>query len=314
MEFRSIVPVSKNKNILDHHSKIFLLGSCFAENISEKLQYYKLDSTCNPFGIIFNAVSLENIIHRIATNKHFNADDIFEHNQIWNCFHIHSSLSKENQEEYLAHLNQILETAHHQLLHATHLIITFGTSWVYQLKETQQVVANCYKLPQENYSKVLLSQTQNVIAIQSILETVQDVNKNIKITFTVSPVRHIKDRFFENNVSKGNLLSAIYSIVDNDTISYFPSYEIMMDDLRDYRFYNSDLLHPSQTAIDYIWEKFTVAYFDTDSLQVMTEIDKIQKMLSHRPLHTNSTDFKKFTATLDRKIKLFTNKHPHIPF
>ncbi len=314
MDFRTIVPISKNDHLINYQSKIFSLGSCFAENIASKFDYYKFDNQCNPFGIIFNTVALEKIVARIVDLNYFSELDIFENNGLWQCFEVHSNMSNSDRFEYLQHLNSILLASHEYLKTATDLILTLGTSWAYELNETKQTVANCHKIAQSEFTKILLSAEQNTVALRKIIYDVQKINSSIKVILTISPVRHLKDGFFENNVSKSTLFAAIFNLNPSDNTSYFPSYEIVMDELRDYRFYQSDFLHPSQMAIDYIWSKFKESHISKEAFITIKDVESIQKMISHRHANKNSVDYQIFSDKLHSKITKLNAIFPKISF
>ncbi len=324
MQFTTKIPVQKSSFPIDYDSKIMLLGSCFAENIGKKFSYFKYQATTNPFGIIFNAVSLEKLIRRVVENKKFTENDIFFYNELWHCYEVHSELSNPDKDLFLSHLNSILESTHRHIAALTHCIITLGTSWVYSNIETHEIVANCHKVPQKQFTKELLSIEQTEKSLQNIILLIHSVNPNCHFIFTVSPVRHIKDGFIENTLSKAHLIAAIHSIlnkkfstsleVTNQNRNYFPSYEIMMDELRDYRFYAEDMLHPNQTAIDYIWLRFYEHYISESAVKLMEEVDAIQKGLAHRPFNPNTESHQKFLAQLNLKIETIKKKLPHVSF
>lgn len=316
MNFRTEIPIQKSDFPINYHSKLLFLGSCFAENIGKKFRYYKFQSTINPFGIIFNPVSLEKLIKRVVDKNYFTEKDIFFHNDLWHCFEIHSELSNSNKEEFLDNLNAIIKSTNRQINDLTHCFITLGTSWVYRNNQSNEIVANCHKVPQKEFTKVLLSTKQIEESLQNIVSLIHSLNPNVKFVFTVSPVRHIKDGFIENNVSKANLISSVNTIVkqNSNCSNYFPSYEIVMDELRDYRFYNEDMLHPNQQAIDYIWEKFSFSFFSNDTIKVAKEIESIQKGLSHRPFNPNTDEHQKFLMHLESKIKELNKKYDFLNF
>ncbi len=324
MQFTTKIPVQKSSFPIDYDSKIMLLGSCFAENIGKKFSYFKYQATTNPFGIIFNAVSLEKLIRCVVENKKFTENDIFFHNELWHCYEVHSELSNPDKDLFLSHLNSILESTHRHIAALTHCIITLGTSWVYSNIETHEIVANCHKVPQKQFTKELLSIEQTEKSLENIILLIHSVNPNCHFIFTVSPVRHIKDGFIENTLSKAHLIAAIHSIlnkkfstsleVTNQNRNYFPSYEIMMDELRDYRFYAEDMLHPNQTAIDYIWLRFYEHYISESAAKLMEEVDAIQKGLAHRPFNPNTESHQKFLAQLNLKIETIKKKLPHVSF
>lgn len=318
MQFRTQIPVSKSNSPIDYASGTVSLGSCFAENIGEKFEYFKFRATVNPFGIIFNTVSLEKLICRSVQKNYFSDEDIFFHNDLWHCFEVHSELSSSDKDLFLKSLNQIIDELHHQLITASHVCITLGTSWVYRNVKSGEIVANCHKVPQKQFAKELLSVAQIEESLQKIIACVASVNPNMKFIFTVSPVRHSKDGFVENQRSKAHLITALQSILQsehcNRNTTYFPSYEIMMDELRDYRFYAEDMLHPNKVAIDYIWERFCQTMISEECHSVMKEVDSIQKALQHRPFNPDSDSHQKFLKKLHEKIAALQTQMPHILF
>ncbi len=316
MQFTTKIPVQKSTFPIDYNSKILLLGSCFAENMGEKFDYFKFQASTNPFGIIFNPVSLKKIIERSVQKNYFTENDIFFHNDLWHCFEVHSEISNPDKDTFLESLNDLIRLTNQQLNDSTHIIITLGTSWVYRNIESNEIVANCHKVPQKQFTKELLSIEQTEKSLQNIVSLIHSVNPNCKFIFTVSPVRHVKDGFTENTLSKAHLIAAIHKTITHHTSpdTYFPSYEIMMDELRDYRFYSEDMLHPNQTAIDYIWIQFFKNYVSESVFGLMNDICTIQKGLKHRPFNPNTESHQKFLHQLELKIKTIQNQHSFIKF
>jgi hypothetical protein len=313
MEFRTQIQISNSKNPIDYNSKIVSLGSCFAENMANKLDYFKFENSCNPFGIIFNPVSIEKMIYRIVNQIFYTEKDIFFHNHRWHCYEVHSDLSNSNAAEFLENLNAVLRTSSTQLLQASHLIITYGTSWVYRNLESNAIVANCHKVPQKEFSKEILSVETIENSIRNTIDFIQKINPNCHFIFTVSPVRHLKDGFVENQLSKAHLITALHSSrFPLPTSSYFPSYEIMMDELREYRFYAEDMIHPSPIAIQYIWQRFAETSISDESQLVMKEVETIQKGLAHRPFNPNSESHQQFLSKLQDKIAKLQKQFPKI--
>lgn len=313
MNFTTKVPIEKYQNPINYNSKIFSLGSCFAENMAEKFEYFKFQNSVNPFGIIFNPVSIEKLIHRIVYQIEFTENDIFFHNDLWHCYEVHSELSNPNKEDFLKELNLIIQKSKNLIFQSTHLIITYGTSWVYRNKSSGNIVANCHKVPQNQFDKEILSVEIIEKSIENTINLIQKINPNCNFIFTISPVRHIKDGFVENQRSKAHLFTAIHNsqfIIHN----YFPSYEIMMDELRDYRFYAADMLHPGQVAIDYIWIKFFENYVDEKEFATMNEVCSIQKALKHRPFNPDSETHQLFLKKLQIKITELSDRVLHLKF
>lgn len=318
MQFRTLIPILKSKYPIDYNSKIISLGSCFAVNMAEKLDYFKFQNSCNPFGILFHPLAIEKLIDFAVSKKQFTENDIFFHNERWHSFDVHSDLSNSNKEELLVSLNAIIKSTNQQISESTHLIITYGTSWLYRNIESDSIVANCHKVPQKQFKKELLSVDEIEKSIANTLKLIHAVNPNCNIIFTVSPVRHIKDGFIENQWSKANLISAIHSVMNTEhcklNTEYFPSYEIIMDELRDYRFYDEDMLHPNQVAIDYIWKRLKETTISETAFAVMEEVEGIQKSLSHKPFNPNSESHLKFESKVREKITKLENQYSFMKF
>ena len=319
MKLQTQIALSKQTdNHIDYQSKLVLLGSCFAENMAERFEYYKFQTTTNPFGIIFNPLSIENIVVNSLNKTYYTDADVFYHNEQWHCYDVHSKLSHSSKDELLKQLNNLIDRTNSELHNASHIIITLGTAWVYKFNETNKIVADCHKVPQSNFTKVLLSIEDISASLHRIVDSIQSVNPNAKFIFTVSPVRHIKDGFVENNVSKSYLISSIYNVLQVPPLGvrgqYFPSYELLMDELRDYRFYADDMLHPNQTAINYIWEKFNDVWMHPETLSTMTLVDSIQKGLQHKPFNPQTQAHLAFIENLEAKKRALQNQFPHIVF
>lgn len=316
MQFRTPIPITEIQFPIDYHSKILSLGSCFAVNMAEKLEYFKFQNSCNPFGIIFNPVSIEKLVQRAVHKRFFTEEDIFYHNDLWHCFEVHSELSNPDKAIFLDSLNDLIDLTNQQISESTHFLITYGTAWVYRNKESNQIVANCHKVPQKQFTKELLSIERIQTALQNTIQLIQTVNPEAEFILTVSPVRHIKDGFVENQWSKAHLIAAIHSTDDSQltTQNYFPSYEIMMDELRDYRFYAEDMLHPNQLAIDYIWQRFKETAISKSALPVLEEIGSIQSSLNHRPFNPESESHQKFLVKLQKKITDICIRYPFMKF
>lgn len=316
MKLRTQIPLEgHDNNQIDHHSKIVLLGSCFAESIGEKLEYFKFQSTLNPFGILFHPIALENSINFSVDKKEFSDEDVFFHNELWHCFDAHSKRSDWSKPKLLASLNENKATLSQEINQASHIVITLGTAWVYKLIAQNKIVANCHKLPQNQFKKELLSVDEISASLNRILEKIRFVNPHAKIIFTVSPVRHLKDGFIENSQSKAHLITAVHAVIKTENESfYFPSYELMMDELRDYRFYKEDMIHPNKTAINYIWEKFHDVWISSSSNEIMKEVALVQKGLLHKPFNPESKGHQEFVKQLKTQQNILASRFPHIIF
>lgn len=316
MQFSTVIPIPKSNFPIDYSSKVVSIGSCFAVNMAEKLDYFKFQNNCNPLGILFHPLAIEKLVRFAVSGTQFTPADVFFHNERWHCFDAHSDLSTSDQKELLMNLNTIVATIKQQLQEASHIIITYGTSWVYRTLESNEVVANCHKVPQKQFRKELLSIDVIKESIANTIELIQSINPEAKFIFTVSPVRHMKDGFVENQLSKAHLISALHATFDFkfSAISYFPSYEIMMDELRDYRFYNDDMLHPSGVAVAYIWDRFKETHIATSAYEMMDAVATIQKSLQHRPFNPTSESHQKFEANLNAKIAKVVSHYSFIKF
>jgi hypothetical protein len=318
MQFRTSIPIPTSNYLIDYNSKIMSLGSCFAVNMAEKLDYFKFQNSCNPIGILFHPLAIQKLIDFVVSGKQFGENDIFFHNERWHCFDVHSDLSNSNKEELLESLNAIIKSTNERLNESTHIIITYGTSWVYREIGSDSIVANCHKVPQKQFKKELLSVEEIQECIGNTVRLIQSVNPNCNIIFTVSPVRHIKDGFVENQWSKSNLISAIHRVLYTEdckmNTEYFPSYEIMMDELRDYRFYAEDMLHPNQVAIDYIWKRFKETTISETAFGTMDEVLTVQKSLSHKPFNPKSESHLKFESKVREKITKLESEYSFMKF
>ncbi|EIA09205.1 GSCFA domain-containing protein [Flavobacterium frigoris] len=316
MQFRTLIPIPQNNHQIDYNSTIVSLGSCFAVNMAEKLDYFKFQNSCNPFGILFHPFAIEKLITFAVSAKRFTENDIFFHNERWHCYAVHSDLSNSSKEDLIASLNKKIESTQLQLKQASHVIITYGTAWVYRNIESDAIVANCHKVPQKQFKKELLSVDEIQVSIVNTLKLIHSVNRNCNIIFTVSPVRHIKDGFVENQWSKSNLIAALHQIINCQLsiANYFPSYEIMMDELRDYRFYGEDMLHPNQVAIDYIWKRFKETTISETAFSTMDAVETVQKSLQHRAFNPDSESHKKFEANLKLKITKLLGEYSFMKF
>jgi len=309
------IPIEPKDPKIDYKSKVLLIGSCFVENIGSKLDYLKFDILQNPFGILFHPIAIERIISRAINNELFTESDIFYERDRWNCFEVHSSLSLIDKLEYLNYINNRLSEIADYLTSATHVVFTYGTSWVYRLVENDLPVANCYKLPQSNFTKELLDVDTVEISIINTVDLIKKVNPEAAIILTVSPVRHLKDGILENNRSKAHLLSALHAVIEKkNSVYYFPSYEIMMDELRDYRFYKLDMIHPNETAITIIWDKFIKTWISDHTNELRKEIESIRSAMNHRPFDSNSKQHREFLEKLELRISSLQEQYPFIRF
>jgi len=300
---------------INYNSKLFLLGSCFAENIAEKFSYYKFQNEVNPLGVLFHPIAILDLLTRAHENNPYSEKDIFFSNGCWQSFQSHSRLNSISQIEILDHLNKALKSTQDQLKNASHVILTFGTAWVYEHIQSKTIVANCHKQPQKEFEKSILSIDQLQDTFNSIISILKSFNPKVTVVFSISPVRHLKDGFVENNLSKAHLITALHSVINtSENTHYFPSYELLMDELRDYRFYKQDMVHPNQIAIDYVWEKFQPIWIDADVNPIMQEVNQLQKGFAHKPFNPLAEEHAIFLSSLAKKAKAMESRFPFMKF
>ena len=313
MKFRTEIEIDKAQDPIEHSNKVLTIGSCFAENIAEYFKDTRFNILGNPFGVLYNPISIYNSLKFAVEKKEFSDGDLILHQTEWHSFYHHSDFSNHDKEVVLNNINASINSTHSFLKSADIIILTFGTSYVYHHLERGIVVSNCHKIPQREFSHFRLPLSETVDSIKRTIELVKSINPKVKFILTVSPVRHWKDGANNNQLSKSNLLLAINEIVNSESnASYFPSYEIVMDDLRDYRFYNSDLVHPNKMATDYIWEKFKNSFCSENCLQTMNEVSKIVSARNHRVRNINSDEHQNFVASMINKIEMLHKKHRHL--
>lgn len=310
MEFRTEITPAPSRHTISHQDKILLIGSCFTEHIGSWLEELFFDVCLNPSGIVYNPESVAHTIEQLLEKKIYEAKDLFQTHGIYHSFDHHSRFSSASAEEMLALINESQYAAAGYLRHSKYLLVTFGTSWVYELKETGSVVSNCHKLPEKLFDRRRLSVEEIVGRWGSLIGKMREYNPELRILFTVSPIRHIKDTLHGNQLSKAVLLLAIDRLcAEYDDCDYFPSYELLLDDLRDYRFYKEDMIHPSESAIRYIRDKFADTYFSPATQKLLKECIKIQKALIHRPLHPESDAYRRFLTQNIQSIEYLIEKN-----
>jgi hypothetical protein len=279
MKLSTIIPLQPLKPKLDYSSRVVLLGSCFTENIGSKLGYYGFHTTVNPFGIVFNPVSLALLLSRSLNDAEFTTSDVQGHFS----YLAHSDLNATSSDEVVSKLNNAANALTTSIKNASHVIITLGTAWIYELKTTTSVIANCHKQAQDLFNKRLLDLKEITTALDSLHAIIKKVNTKSTITYTLSPVRHLKDGFVENQRSKSRLHECIQQQIDQQQGVYFPAYEIVMDELRDYRYYDRDMLHLNDLGIDFVWERFRESAINSSTQHAMEAMEKYQQLKAHRP-------------------------------
>jgi hypothetical protein len=311
--FRTVVEITPEKNKISYEDQLLTIGSCFSENIGGRLKSAFFSVDINPFGVLFNPVSIKNSLEKLIDKKNFSEEDIFKHGSLWSSFSHSTLFSSVDQRDCLQKINERIEVSSTTIGHARFLLITFGTAWVFESNETREVVSNCHKLPSNNFTRRRLRMEEIVETYDTLLSKLHQLNPLLQIIFTVSPIRHWKDGAHENNISKSILLMAIDTIKEQfDFVSYFPAYEIQLDELRDYRFYESDMFHPSDTAIEYIWKRFSETYFSEETQAIKTELEQLTAQLKHRSINPDSQENKAFIQSLEKKKELLKQKYPFL--
>ena len=319
MKFRYELEVKKMPFPIQYTDRLWLIGSCFTENIGEKLRYNGFHVFENPNGILFNPISVGEAIANAVEQKKITATDLFELNEGFHSWQHHSRFSGTSADEVVGKINQSTMAANQSLQHATHVLITIGSAWVYQLTNkaanyaVNKVAANNHKAPADWFSKALMSadEVNNVLA--TILSNIKKINADCKVIFTISPVRHLREGAVENNRSKAALITAVHNIVsEHDNCYYFPAYELVMDDLRDYRFYAEDLVHPNYYATQYVWEKFVSACISEEAYGLMEQIQDIKQAFKHKPFNGKSKQHQQFMQNYYTKTKNLLAQHPYL--
>ena len=316
--FRTAIELPTNKYKISHKSNLLLAGSCFAGNIGTKLAERKFNIGINPFGVLYNPLSITTMLMRIIDGELFNTQspELFEHNGKWHSILHHGDFSQNTKEDLLNVINNSIEINHQRTKECDTVIITFGTAYTYTRSRDNIVVGNCHKLPANTFTRRLLEIEDIVNATSMVIDKFRNINPNIKFIFTVSPIRHLRDGAHDNQKSKATLLLAIDKIISlyPDNTMYFPAYEIVLDELRDYRFYADDMVHPSPVAVEYIWECFGNCFFDTETQKLNEEIEAVVRAIAHRPFDATSDGYKSFLCNLLKKIEGFEEKYSYLNF
>lgn len=313
--FRTIVDITESEHKISHQTGLVFMGSCFSESIGQKLVDYKIPVDLNPFGVLYNPASIAESLDILISKKIFTEDDLHFANERWFSFYHHSDFSHQDKNTCLELINSRIHTSHGFLKNAGYLFITLGTSWVFSLASTGKVVSNCHKIPPREFIRQRLCVDEITKLLKKSLDELRQFNPNIKIVFTISPIRHWKDGAHGNQVSKAGLLLAVEKlVVETKQLAYFPSYEIMMDDLRDYRFYESDMLHISPLAVDYIFDAFAGSYFSSATKNLNQEIEKIVKATKHKAFNPKSKSYIGFLESNIETIEKLETKNPNLNF
>ena len=316
IEFFTPVSLPAGLPRIGHEDRLMSLGSCFAEAMGERLKGSKFCCDVNPFGILYNPLSIAEALREMMAGRVYGRADLFQHNGCWHSPMHHSDFSAATPEEALQLINTRLRAASGALDKLGFLLLTFGSAVVYETKGTGRVVGNCHKLPERNFGRRRLSVEEIAAEYAALLAELFARNARLKVYLTVSPIRYLRDGLHESQLSKATLLLAVEEICKAfpGRAFYFPAYEIVTDELRDYRFYADDMVHPSAQAVDYVWQRFCEACISPDARGIMASCEDIHKMLSHKPFRPESDEYKRFLEQIVLKIDRLCEKYPYLDF
>ncbi|MGZ5284247.1 MAG: GSCFA domain-containing protein [Kaistella sp.] len=316
MKFRTEVNLPVSGVSLEIEDHVFSMGSCFATELSDLLQTGQIQTLNNPFGTVFNPFSINHAIKKLHDAELYTEEDLVQFNDEVISLDHHSTFNSRYLHQTLEKINTEIEAGNRFLQETNWVIITYGTSFIYEFLPKKKLVANCHKIPGKHFEKRLLTNLELTDSIYETVTLLKDICKeNVQILFTVSPVRHTKDGMVANNLSKSKLISAVHDILPQfENCHYLPVYEILMDDLRDYRFYKEDLIHPNKQAVQYIWEKFGNAYFSDETMDFVEENFKIAKALQHKTSDETSPKHQEFLSTIEKRIAAQQTKVKHTIF
>ena len=313
--FRTQIPPTTFPFYLSYEDNVLALGSCFVLHLGKKLEVSKFPIQINPFGILYNPASLATALERILEGKAYVEEDLFNYQDLWHSFDHHGSFSATKAQFALEQINTKLETAFQKQGSYTRLFITFGTAHIFWHLEQERIVANCHKLPGKYFERRRLSPEDIITRFQSLFAQLKLINKHLEIILTVSPVRHIRDGFTENQKSKAILLLAIEKLEQQFSfVHYYPAYELILDDLRDYRFYTEDMIHPNGLAIEYIWKHFQDCFFQNSTKGLVQKLEKLHKSVLHRPIHPNTPAHQQFLQQLLEQIGHLETEYAFLDF
>ena len=304
----------ENRGWLHHSDHVVLLGSCFSDNIGAKMHGALFHATVNPMGTLYNPMSIARGVQRLIEQRPVAGQELFMQSGVWNSFDFHSRHSMPDKQVTIDRMNERIEQGHLALKQALMLTITLGTAIVYRLESTGEVVANCHKVPQHEFERKMATVSEMARELDEMVTRLHQFNPELKIIFTVSPIRHIADGLDINSLSKASLRVAIQETIarHRDYCDYFPAFEIMMDDLRDYRFYSSDMVHPSDVAVEYIWQAFQATYLDDHSALAVARCERVSKRLQHRPMSTNREVVERFNHDTASVVRNLIKEYPYL--
>lgn len=313
MKFRTEVNIKESQKKIQVEDKIFSIGSCFASEMSDLFHLGQLQAISNPFGTVFNPFSISNAVKRLHDAEFYTEDELITFNDEYLSLDHHTNFDTRYVHQTLAKINDKIEEGNSFLQNSGWIIITYGTSFIYEFLPKKKLVANCHKIPQKFFEKRLLTHQEITDAIYNTVLNLDDICKDdVQILFTVSPVRHTKDGMVENQLSKAKLITAIHDVIPQfENCHYLPVYEILMDDLRDYRFYNEDMIHPNSQALNYIFDQFGNAYFSEETKAFIKENFKINKALQHRTDDEKDPKYIEFRERLNQRIEIQRQKVRH---
>ena len=313
MELRTTFEIEPAGFRLDYSTPVMFIGSCFASEIGNRMKEGKMDVLINPSGTVYNPVSIAKTLDFVMENRVFSKENLSFSNGKYFSFLHYTDFNSEDPLTVLERINRSVAEAHTFLKNASCLFITFGTSRIYRFTESREIVSNCHKLPEKLFTKEILTPEAITVLWQGLLDRLAAFNPGLKVIFTISPVRHWKDGAHGNQVSKSILFMATESLRSHSSKpGYFPAFELLMDDLRDYRYYADDMLHPSSIAIDYIWKAFSDYCMEPSSIQLWKEIRNIRKALNHRVDGRSHSDTRDFANSMIKKIDTFIKRNPGI--
>ena len=314
MEFRTTVKTGENRGWLHHIDSVVLLGSCFSDNIGAKLQGALFNALVNPMGTLYNPMNIACGVNRLIDCEPIAGQTLFMQSGVWNSFEFHSRYSLPDKQATLERMNNRIQQGHEALKNAHLLTVSLGTALVYRLKTTGEVVANCHKVPQHEFERKMASVSEMAQTLDAMLTRLHEFNPELRIILTVSPIRHIADGLDTNSLSKASLRVAIHEAISShrEYCDYFPAYEILMDDLRDYRFYASDMVHPNDVAVEYIWQVFQATYLDDRSALAVARCERIHKRLQHRPMSANRETVERFNADTASVVRNLMKEYPYL--
>lgn len=302
--FRTPLPITCSTQLINLQHRVFTLGSCFAEAIGLRLQQHKINTLVNPFGTLYSPLAIHKVLRYAIFNEPVPTHTYLTQQDVHLNYDFHSALSDLSKPTLEKQITETIGAAHHFLQNTDTLLITYGTSWIYEHTETGEAVANCHKQPASQFNKILLTQKRILESFDAVYQELMQFNKTLRIILTVSPVRHIKDTLELNSVSKSILRMACHTLQQSYLqVEYFPAYEIMMDDLRDYRFYKEDMIHPSAEAEEYIWNHFYERYSDTQLKEFIPRWKKISDSLQHRAFHPKANAHQQFLKNLLNQLE-----------